>query len=146
MNERYFIYTCDRILFKSEDEYEITQEDIEEVFSFFGFSVDDELSHISTEEYIESCVHKGYLQVYDRGFRGFLIPEGTQFKLSTYMVQRINELTNDESFVSDEESLEIHKYLINDWNDSIDYYFRAFKILEDVVIVFDKDGKWRVVE
>lgn len=146
MNEHYFIYTCDRILFKSEDEYEITQEDIEEVFNSFGFSIDDELSHISTEEYIESCVHKGYLQVYDRGFRGFLIPEGTQFKLSPYMVQKINELTNDESFVSDEESLEIHKYLINDWDDSIDYYFRAFKILEDVVVVFDKDGKWRVVE
>lgn len=146
MNERYFIYTCERILFKSEDEYEITQEDIEEVFSFFGFSVDNELSHILTEEYIESCVHKGYLQVYDRGFRGFLIPEGTQFKLSSNMVQKINELTDDESFVSDEESLEIHKYLINDWDDSIDYYFRAFKILEDVVVVFDKDGKWRVVE
>ena len=146
MNEHYFIYTCDRILFKSEDGYEITQEDIEEVFNSFGFNIDDELSHISTEEYIESCVHKGYLQVYDRGFRGFLIPEGTQFKPSPYMVQRINELTEDESFVSDEESLEIHKYLINDWNDSIDYYFRAFKILEDVVVVFDKDGKWRVVE
>lgn len=146
MNERYFIYTCDRVLFKSEDGYEITQEDIEEVFSFFGFSVDNELSHILTEEYIESCVHKGYLQVYDRVFRGFLIPEGTQFKLSSNMVQKINELTDDESFVSDEESLEIHKYLINDWNDSIDYYFRAFKILGDVVVVFDKDGKWRVVE
>jgi len=146
MNERYFIYTCDRILFKSEDGYEITQEDIEEVFSFFGFSVDNELSHILTEEYIESCVHKGYLQVYDREFRGFLIPEGIQLKLSSNTIQKINELTDDESFVSDEESLEIHKYLINDWDDSIDYYFRAFKILEDVVVVFDKDGKWRVVE
>ncbi len=146
MNERYFIYTCDRILFESEDGYEITQEDIEEVFSFFGFSIDDELSHISTEEYIESCVHKGYLQVYDKEFRGFLIPEGIQLKLSPDMIQKINELTCDNNFVSDEESLEIHKYLINDWSNSIDYYFRAFKILKDIVVTFDINGKWEVVE
>lgn len=146
MRERYFIYVCDRILFKSDNDYVVEQDDIEDFLDSYGYKYDSELSQIILDDgVVESCVDTGtYLMVYERDFRGFILDFGANIILSTVMIDKINETVKDDCFVTDGEVLEIHKYIVNDFDDSIDYYFRAFKVKNNFTVVFSGSGDWRL--